>query len=251
MDRSQSASFAAEAVQTAHTNNPIVRKEKKVRDGYPAEKLPFVRERVADGTWFYGMPTPIESYTSKCNPGDTLDEIVNEMAAISCTHAADDHSFCHDCWAIKITQAILEGGKLWHSDARPLRRAPYRILLEHRPDWLRGGCQERVHQLVNRYTKLGLTPWTGWLLFIDEDGRSVVWEHLWATTKSGLLLDPSVGHCGVPEGWAYMGIPEGTENYDPDVDNGWEEHSRLLDVLEKAGVPIPDEYYSLPRFSRL
>lgn len=74
--------------------------------------------------------------------------------------------------------------------------------------WPESGCDERTDEFIRRNPDEHLIPYTGWILWVDDEGKRMIWEHTWCVDRNGVLLDPSTAICGVPKGWAYIGLPE-------------------------------------------
>jgi len=116
-----------------------------------------------------------------------------------------------------------QAGRRWgHRHHRP---RPFPSHLEAPGGWPVAGCDERVSKFLRRYQDEGLVPYTGWVLWMDDDGKRQIWEHTWCVDKDGELIDPSTAICGVPKGWAYIGLPEAV----------WDK----IDRGEKLSIPIP------------
>ena len=125
-----------------------------------------------------------------------------------------------------LARHLVTAGNVWTESTQPIGPAPNGLpaLVQH--DWRHGGCGHYAAKYIAKDDSL--EHWVGWLLFPGTDGPGPLWgwAHEWCVAPGGILIDPTLGTCGVAPGFAYIGARlDAEEKLISDIEAQWAKHA--------------------------
>ncbi len=120
-----------------------------------------------------------------------------------------------------LAEYLVENGFIWTSATQALGSAPDGLPpLVEQEEWREcGGCGHYTTTYIEQDGRM--EHWVGWLLFPGEEGKDPLWTwaHEWCVAPGGVLIDPTLGTCGVRPGFAYIGT---TRKAELDLSDAWD-----------------------------